>query len=107
VRFAPALLRTLSGDLSRLGGPSVDEDVAGRVRAEQISVLFHYLPWMMLANASNALIFVAAFRTSADWTWALAWAVLIVVYALSYGIRPRGERHARPISVSTVLSGGP
>ena len=63
-RITLAVREMFSGDLSCFGGPITNEDVAGRVRAEQINVILQYLPWMMLANASNALILVAAFRTS-------------------------------------------
>lgn len=76
------------------------EDAAGRVRAEQIGIIIQYLPWMMLANASNALILVTAFRTSPDWMWAVGWATLIVAYAIFFGIRSRRKRIPRPITVS-------
>ncbi len=76
------------------------EDAAGRVRADQISIIVQYLPWMMLANASNALILVTAFRTSPNWMWAVGWATLIVAYAIFFGIRSRRKRIPKPITVS-------
>jgi diguanylate cyclase (GGDEF)-like protein len=76
------------------------EDAAGRVRADQISIIVQYLPWMMLANASNALILVTAFRTSPNWMWAVGWATLIVAYAIFFGIRARRKRIPKPITVS-------
>ena len=99
-RAALAFCRSLSGDLSDFGGPIMNENVAGRVRAEQISVIVQYLPWMMLANASNALILVTAFRKSPNWMWAVGWAALIVAYAIYFGIRSRRKRNAKPITVS-------
>jgi diguanylate cyclase (GGDEF)-like protein len=99
-RIAHALREMSSGDLSCFGGPVMKEDVAGRVRAEQIGVIFQYLPWMMLANLSNALILVVALRRSSDWAWALAWAASIVVYAIFIGIKSIGRRNAKPTSVS-------
>ena len=99
-RITLAVREMFSGDLSCFGGPITNEDVAGRVRAEQINVILQYLPWMMLANASNALILVAAFRTSPNWTWALAWAVLIITYAIFFAIRANGKRNTKPTTVS-------
>ncbi len=99
-RIAAALGLMSSGDLSFLGGPIMKEDVAGRVRAEQINVIFQHLPLMMLANATSADIFVAAFRASRDWNWALAWAAVIVAYSIFFGIRSVGKRQAKPTVVS-------
>ena len=98
--MALALRQSSSGDLSYFGGPIMTEDAAGRVRAEQIGIIVQYLPWMMLANASNALILVTAFRTSPDWMWAVGWATLIVAYAIFFGIRSRRKRIPKPITVS-------
>jgi diguanylate cyclase len=99
-RITLALREMFSGDLSCFGGPITNEDVAGRIRAEQINVILQYLQWMMLANASNALILVVAFRTSPNWTWALAWAALIATYAIFFAIRSYGKRNAKPTTVS-------
>ncbi len=99
-RITLALREMFSGDLSCFGGPITNEDVAGRIRAEQINVILQYLQWMMLANASNALILVVAFRRSPNWTWALAWAALIATYAIFFAIRSYGKRNAKPTTVS-------
>jgi len=99
-RIALALREMSAGDLSYFGGPNMNADVAGRVRAEQISVIFQYLPWMMLANACNALIFIVALRKSPDWTWALVLAAMIVACAILFGIRSKSKRKAKPASVS-------
>jgi diguanylate cyclase (GGDEF)-like protein len=99
-RIAHRLREMSSGDLSYFGGPVMNEDVAGRVRAQQIGVIFQYLPLMMLANVSNALILVLALWRSSDWAWALAWAASIVAYAIFIEIRYTGKRYAKPMSVS-------
>lgn len=100
-RVIHTLRGLFSGDLSCFGGPVMNEDVAGRVRAEQISVIFQYLSWMMLANLSNALVLVVAFRKSPNLMWALAWAVSIFAYVIFIGIRGNRKRNIiRPTSVS-------
>jgi hypothetical protein len=59
-RIISKLRNIYSGDLSSFGGVVIDEIVARRVRAEQLSIILYYLPSMMLANVCNALIFVVA-----------------------------------------------
>ena len=86
------------GDLSPLGGPTLDETVAGRVRAEQLSLVLRYLPSMMLANACNAFVFVAAAWPSPDRLASLIWATPLVVYTLFFGIWFR----RKPITPQTV-----
>jgi diguanylate cyclase len=93
------LRKIYSGDLSCFGGVAIDEIVAGRVRAEQLSIIFYYLPSIMLANVCNAFIFVAAVWPSPDRMLSLVWAALIVCYAFFYGIRAR-RRPFKPQSVS-------
>ncbi len=93
------LRKIYSGDLSCFGGVAIDEIVAGRVRAEQLSIIFYYLPSIMLANVCNAFIFVAAVWPSPDRMLSLVWAALIVCYAFFYGIRVR-RRPFKPLSVS-------
>ena len=99
-RIALVASRVVSGDLSYFGGPVVDEDIAGRVRAEQISVLFQYLPWMMLANASNALIAAVALRKSPDWAWTLVWSATVVAFAIYFCIKSNRQKKPKPASVS-------
>jgi diguanylate cyclase (GGDEF)-like protein len=95
-----AFRRICSGDLSCFGGPTVTEAVAERLRAEQVGTIIHYLPWMMLANASNALVLLAAFWTSPDLPWAAGWASCVVLYAAIFGIR--SLRRRRTAAVRTV-----
>ena len=91
-RAVVAFRRICSGDLSYFGGPTVAEAVAERLRAEQVGTIIHYLPWMMLANASNALVLLAAFWTSPDLLWAAGWASCVVLYAAIFGIRSLRRR---------------
>jgi diguanylate cyclase (GGDEF)-like protein len=93
------LRKIYSGDLSCFGGVAIDEIVAGRVRAEQLSIILYYLPSIMLANVCNAFIFVAAVWPSPDRMLSLVWATLIACYAFFYGIRVRRKR-LKPQSVS-------
>jgi diguanylate cyclase (GGDEF)-like protein len=86
------------GDLSFFGGPTLDEPVAGRVRAEQLSLVFRYLPSLMIANAFNAFVFVAAAWPSTDRIASLVWASPLIVYSLFFGIRFR----RKPITPQTV-----
>ena len=99
-RIALAFSRVSSGDLACFGGPVMNEDVAGRIRAEQISVIFQYLPWMMLANASNALIVIVALRKSPDLAWASVWSAIIVASAIYFCIKSNRKIKTKPTSVS-------
>jgi len=96
---AAAFHRLLSGDLSYFGAPVISAAVAGRMRAEQIGAILHYLPWMMLANASNALVLVAALWSSPDRLWAVGWASGVLVYSGLYALR---TLRRRPVKVETV-----
>jgi diguanylate cyclase (GGDEF)-like protein len=101
LHHAAAILRRISaGDLSFFGAPAVTPAVAGRLRAEQVGAIFHYLPWMMLANAANALVLVAALWTSPDRLWALGWSAGVIGYAAFYGLRSLRRPSARVLSVS-------
>jgi diguanylate cyclase (GGDEF)-like protein len=82
----------LSGDLSYFGGPVTSPAVAARLRAAQIGAILHYLPWMMLANASNALVLVAALWSSPDRLSAIGWASVVIAYSGVYGIRSLRRR---------------
>jgi diguanylate cyclase (GGDEF)-like protein len=99
-RVATAFHRLCSGDLTDFGAPVMPTAIAGRLRAEQIGAIVHYLPWMMLANASNALVLVAALWTSPDRFWALAWALAVIGYSALYGVRSIRRRQVRLESVS-------
>jgi len=94
----------LSGDLSYFGGPVTSPAVAARLRAAQIGAILHYLPWMMLANASNALVLVAALWSSPDRPWAIAWASVVIAYSGVYGIRSlrRGPTKVEAVSERTI-----
>jgi len=98
-RVISKLHNIYSGDLSSFGGVVLDEIVAGRVRAEQLSIILYYLPSIMLANVCNAVIFVVAVWPSPNRPLSLAWAATIVCYALFHGIKGRRKR-SKPQSVS-------
>jgi diguanylate cyclase (GGDEF)-like protein len=87
----PSLRRIISGDLSLFGGPAMDKEMASFLRGEQISIIRRYLPWMMLANAFNATVLVAALWASPERPLALGWASVIIGFAAIHG-RRRGER---------------
>jgi diguanylate cyclase (GGDEF)-like protein len=99
-RIAFHLRRIGSGDLSYFGGPVLDEAVWGRIRAEQIGIILQYLPWMMLANAGNALILLAALWMSPERPWAAAWTTAVLAFALFYGVRSVRHRAVKPVAVS-------
>jgi diguanylate cyclase len=86
--------------LSYPNSSTQDEDTAGRVRAEQINNIKRYLTWILLANVCNALVLVAAFWTSALRDLAVAWAGVVVIVCLYYGIKQRRTADARPAHVS-------
>lgn len=95
-----ALRKLWSGDLAPLGGPALEAAVAGRVRAEQIGMIKRYLPLMMLANASNALVLVAALWSSPARDLSLFWASGIVCFSAFLGLRGWRAGAKAPKSVS-------
>jgi len=99
-RMRSRVSRICSGDLSYFGGPVLDDIIAGRIRAEQMSMILQYLPWMMLANGANALILVVAFWNSPERWWVLVWATAVLAFAATYGIRRRRVRSEKPETVS-------
>ena len=101
-RVLPNLYRVFSGDLTIFGGPVLEEAAAGRIRAEQVSVIRRYLPWMMLANAFNAVVLVAALWKSPDKSLALGWASLIIGFAALHGRKSSGASGQSPVSERTV-----
>jgi diguanylate cyclase (GGDEF)-like protein len=101
-RVLPSLYRIFSGDLTIFGGPSLEEAAAGRIRAEQVNVIKQYLPWMMLANAFNAVVLVAALWKSPDQSLALGWASLIVGFAALQGRKGGGASGQSRVSERTV-----
>ena len=78
-----------------------DEAVAGRIRAEQINNIKRYLPSIMLANACNALVIVAALWASPQRQLAILWASAVLVFSLYYGLRNRRRSHTKPLYVSS------
>lgn len=90
-----------AGDLAAFGAPPTDEGLAGRIRAEQVSLVFGYAFGIMLANACNALVLATALWQSPDWAFALVWAVAMSGAALFFGLQVRAARRiAKPQFVS-------
>jgi diguanylate cyclase (GGDEF)-like protein len=92
--------RLISQILSYPNSSVQEEAVEGRVRAEQINNVKRYLTWILLANICNALVLVAAFWASPLRQLAVAWASVIVVVGLYYGLRQRRTSRVRPAHVS-------
>lgn len=91
----------LAGDLRAFGGPSTVEPLAGRIRAEQVSIVLRNTPVVMIANILNAAVFVMALWGSPERTQALLWASGIVVAAAIVGIKARSSfQSVKPRSVS-------
>ncbi|RWI90052.1 MAG: EAL domain-containing protein [Mesorhizobium sp.] len=91
----------LAGDLRFFGGPSTIEPLAGRIRAEQVSIVLRNTLLGMLANILNAVTFVMAVWGSPDQTKAIVWASVIIVAAGFVGLRARASfQSVKPRSVS-------
>jgi hypothetical protein len=94
------LRRLISQTLGYPNNSVGDEAVEGRIRAEQINNIKRYLTWVLLANICNALVLVAAFRSSPLWHFSVAWASAVVFVCLYFGLRQRQAASARPTYVS-------
>ena len=109
----PKIRQALSGDLSLFGGPATDEALAGRLRTEQFSTILRQTPRLMVANACNAAVFVAACWTSPDLPLAMVWACFVIgLAAILYAKRLMRPPRAKPPSTSerairrTVINAG-
>ncbi|RVD67312.1 GGDEF-domain containing protein, partial [Mesorhizobium sp. M4A.F.Ca.ET.029.04.2.1] len=91
----------LAGDLRAFGGPSTIEPLAGRIRAEQVSIVLRSTLLGMAANILNAATFVIAVWGSPDQTKAILWASAIIAAAGFVGLRARSSfQSVKPRSVS-------
>ncbi|ANT54918.1 putative bifunctional diguanylate cyclase/phosphodiesterase [Mesorhizobium amorphae] len=91
----------LAGDLRAFGGPSTIEPLAGRIRAEQVSIVLRNTPLGMVANILNAATLVMALWGSPDQTNAVFWASVLIVAAGFVGLRARSSfLSVKPRSVS-------
>ena len=95
-----SLRQLISRILSYPNGLDQDEALEGRIRAEQIDNIKHYLTWILLANICNALVLVAALWVSPVRRLAVAWASAIIIVGLYYGLRQRRTARLRPTNVS-------
>ncbi|MER9882059.1 EAL domain-containing protein [Mesorhizobium sp. M0118] len=101
-RLSPARLGdVLAGDLRAFGGPSTIEPLAGRIRAEQVSIVLRNTPLGMVANILNAATLVMAVWGSPDQTKAILWASVLIGAAGFVGLRARSSfQSVKPRSVS-------
>ncbi|MBA1142351.1 MULTISPECIES: putative bifunctional diguanylate cyclase/phosphodiesterase [Mesorhizobium] len=91
----------LAGDLRVFGGPSTIEPLAGRIRAEQVSIVLRNTLLGMVANILNAATFVMAVWGSPNQTKAILWASVIIIAAGFVGLRARSSfQSVKPRSVS-------
>ena len=93
------VLAALDGDLSLVAGPVLTEQMAGRVRVEQIAQVARYTPGMMLANACAAPVLAGALWPSPSRWAALAWAAVMIAIAAAFGLRQRRRKsRSKPAS---------
>ena len=79
----------------------IDSDaVEGRIRAEQVNTIKRYLSIMMLANACNAFVLVAALWASPQRQVAIGWASTVLIFSLFYLFRHHHTPHTKPSYVS-------
>lgn len=88
--------QVFSGDLAVFGGPATDATVAGRLRAEQLAGVLRHSRGIMIANACNALIFVAAEWHTPDAGRAAIWAALVIALVALLYLRQRQRRGLPP-----------
>lgn len=86
------LVAALNGDVSFVSGTVLKDEIAGRVRVEQIALVARYTPGMMLANACAAPVLAGALWPSPSRWAALAWAAVMVAIAAAFGFRRRKTR---------------
>jgi diguanylate cyclase (GGDEF)-like protein len=95
------LSKLFAGDLSAFGGPSIEEEISGRIRASQLALVLGHTPGIMLANVCNATVFALALWPSPEGTPAAIWASVMVCWASFFGVKARASwRVAKPQFVS-------
>jgi diguanylate cyclase len=93
--------KLFAGDLNAFGGLAVEESVAAKIRAEQLTLVLRHTPGMMLANGCNATVLAIALWNSPDGAFAALWASIMVFLSVSSGLRARTSwRVAKPNTVS-------
>jgi diguanylate cyclase (GGDEF)-like protein len=78
------------------GSSTSDSDVAGRVRAVQISVISRYTPWMLCANIANVAALLAAFWGGASHTLIAVWAAAAFAIVMVMAVQWYRGRRATP-----------
>jgi diguanylate cyclase len=94
------LRRLISQTLGYPNNSIHDEAIEGRIRADQINNIKRYLAWVLLANICNALVLLVAFWSSPHRHFAVAWASVVVLVGLYFGLRQRRAPSTRPMYVS-------
>ena len=64
-----------------------DHTVQGRIHAEQINNIKHYLPTTLLANVCNASVLIVALWSSSQRQFAIVWAGTVLIFCLYAGFR--------------------
>ncbi len=100
-RIGTYLSGLFAGDLSAFGGPVVNAELAGNLRAEQMALVKRNSSGMMLANVCNAAVLMIALSSAPLAPFANAWGGLVILIAAFYGVRSRYSRRAvQPQTVS-------
>jgi diguanylate cyclase (GGDEF)-like protein len=102
--------RAVSGDLSVFGGPRLEEEVAGRVRAEQFNGVSRNTPWILLAMLFAAAVLVVSLWPSDQRVMVVAWTLfmtipssLLLVRSLQARRRPKRESvSGRAVRVTVI-----
>ena len=100
-RVARKCLCLVAGNYAGAFGDRIDEQLAGRIRAELTRNVLRHTPAMMLASAVNGVVLVAAMHGSADGWLLTGWvAALTLGIALVVARRVSAHPAARPLHVS-------
>ncbi len=90
-----------SGDLTLFGGLSLPDTIAGRIRAEQISMVTRCTCAMMGANAFNACVLLFTLWDTPQRATTTLWAFALISYAMYVYLRRRASQsRPKPTSLS-------
>jgi diguanylate cyclase (GGDEF)-like protein len=95
-RYSCKVAALATGDFSCISGSSVEESVAGRIRAEQLAGILRHTVSMMLANSFNAVVLVLACWGRAEPGLLEGWAVMQLVFSGNLLIRRLLARRSMP-----------
>ena len=95
------LSNLLAGDLAAFGGPVVNAELAGYLRAEQIALVKRNSSGMMLANICNAIVLMLAMAGTLDAALGSIWAGFVIFITSFFGLKSKfSRRSVQPRSVS-------